>query len=83
MNVKLAAICPCILVAGAATAMWLPKSWEPNTLPPAQPAPAIHSIVLSQKSVRRHPIAVTAAVNHADTEGSGSVADLSPLTTGN
>ncbi len=40
---KLAAICPCVLLAGAVTAAWMPKSWEQSTKPSAADAPATHS----------------------------------------
>ena len=41
--IKLATICPCVLLAGAATAVWMPKSWEQSTVPPAAAAPAPNS----------------------------------------
>lgn len=56
--IKLAAICPCVLLAGAATAAWMPKTWEQSTVPPAAAAPAPYSQepsgVITRRAVPAH-----------------------------
>lgn len=57
MDVRLAAICPCVLLAGIVTAAGMPKSWQLAPVPLAAVTPAGQKMQVQDLERRLAPIA--------------------------
>ena len=80
MDARLAAICPCVLLAGAVTAVSMPRGWQDNPFRPAAAASAVlfHS---AENAALRHAccwLSVQSAPAGAAVEVDGTPAGATP-----
>lgn len=66
MFLRLAAICPCVLIAGIVTAAGVPKSWQQRLVPIAAAVPAIHPSARAVLTHRCRALAPHSAARAAD-----------------